>query len=138
MRNRSMHILIGFLCLTNMAAAKSPFAGTWEGKINDQPGVELRIEDAGGKITGVVVFYFQTRSEDGNWHVADKFTEPLLATRVKGRILAFEAAHSKTHGSSELGPNVDFRLELVQANEAVLRKAEDQPDAPPLKLIRRE
>jgi hypothetical protein len=137
-RNLSIQFLVGFLSLSTVAAAKSPFAGTWEGKINDQPGVELTIEDAGGKVSGVVVFYFQLRGEDGKWHVADKFTEPLLAPQVKGKILTFEASHHKSHGSSELGPNVKFRMELTSAHEAVLRKVEDQPDAGPgFKLTRR-
>jgi hypothetical protein len=41
--------------------ANSPFAGTWEGKLNDLPAIGLKIDDAGGKIGGTIVFYFQER-----------------------------------------------------------------------------
>jgi hypothetical protein len=129
--------LMGFLILTLAATAKSPFAGTWEGKINDLPGVELTIEDAGGKIGGNISFYFQLR-EDGKWRVADKHTVAMLASHAEGKTLAFEVLHHKKHGSSELGPNVKFRMELTGANEAVLRNLEDQSDAAQgLKLTRR-
>lgn len=49
--------------------AKSSFAGTWEGKMNDLPGVALKIEEADGKISGVMIFYFQERSDaNAPWH----------------------------------------------------------------------
>jgi len=38
--------------------------------MNDLPGVDLTIQDAGGKISGIVVFYLQLRGEDGTWHLA--------------------------------------------------------------------
>ena len=136
---RSLSIfLAGFLSLTIVAAAKSPFAGTWEGKINGQPGIDLMIDDVGGKVAGVVVFYFQSRGDDGKWRVADKSAVPLLAPQITGKTLAFEVSHRKTHGSPERGPNVKFRMELTGADEAVLRKVQDQPDAPPVKLIRQK
>jgi len=47
------------------AAAKPLFAGTWDGKINDLPRVDLTTEDTGGRIGGVVAFYFQRRGDDG-------------------------------------------------------------------------
>jgi hypothetical protein len=43
---------MGLLVVTLPAMAKSPFVGTWEGNINDQPALKLTIEDADGKITG--------------------------------------------------------------------------------------
>ena len=43
--------------------AKSSFAGTWEGKMNDLLGIDLKIEDADGKISGLMIFYFQERSD---------------------------------------------------------------------------
>src|SRR5258708_535472 len=44
--------LIGLLSLTIAATAKSPFVGTWEGKINDLPGVDVTIEDAADTVVG--------------------------------------------------------------------------------------
>jgi hypothetical protein len=50
---------------------KSPFAGTWEGKMNDIPGIDLKIDEVGGKFSGAVVFYYQERSNPNEpWHVA--------------------------------------------------------------------
>ncbi len=74
-------MFVGSLSLILAAAEKSPFAGMWEAKMNGQPGVDLTIEDSGGKISGVVVFYFQSRGADGKWHVAGKDTVPLLSPR---------------------------------------------------------
>ena len=141
MRTLRVKFLVGFLSLTTVAGAKSPFAGTWEGKTHDQPSVKLTIEDAGGKVSGVVVFYFQLRGNDGKWHVASKQDAggPMLAPQVEGKILTFEVTHHKSHGGSELGPNVKFRMELTGANEARLHMVEDQPDAGPgLKLTRQK
>src|SRR5438045_7005540 len=72
------------------------FTGTWEGKINDLPAIKLKIEEAGGKISGVIVFYFQERSGPNSaWHEAGESRVPLLAPRVKGNTLRFEVRHHK-------------------------------------------
>jgi hypothetical protein len=135
MPSASLLILAVYLGLI-VAAEKSPFSGTWEGKMNDLPGVDLEIETAGGKVSGVIVFYFQLRGDDGKWRVNDKSTDRILTPKVRGKTLAFEVIHYKTHGSSERGPNAKFRMELTGENEAVLHKINDQ-SAPPLKLTRR-
>ena len=89
--------------------AKSSFAGTWEGKMNDLPGIDLNIDETGGKVSGTIVFYFQERSNANEpWHVAGESPVPLLAPRVDGRILTFEVQHHKCHTCPELGPNVKF------------------------------
>jgi hypothetical protein len=138
MTRLSTPLLFAFLCVALATSGRSPFAGTWSAKINDLPGVDLMIEEAGGKIGGTVTFYFQTRGEDGKWHVADKTTVTMLAPHVDGKVLAFEVLHHKSHGSSELGPNVKFRMELTGSDEAALRKVEDGSDAGPgTKLTRR-
>jgi len=67
--------------------------------------------------------------------VEDKTGLPLIAPKIEGRILTFEVIHHKRHGSSELGPNVRFRVELTGENEAILHRLEHQPDA--IKLTRR-
>ena len=120
-------------------SANSSFAGTWEGKMNDLPGVNLKIEEAKSKISGSIVFYFQERSEpNGPWHVAGESTVPLLSPHVEDRVLTFEVEHRKCHGCAELGPNVRFRMELAGANEARLWNQEQAGDSESgLKLIRR-
>ena len=132
-----LQILVGFLSLTLLAAETSPFTGVWEGKMNGLPGVDLTIEDMGGKISGVLIFYFQKRDKLGKWHVESKYTIPMVAPQVEGKILAFEAAHGKFHGSSELGPNVKFRLEITGAHRAILHRLGENSNPSAMKLIRR-
>jgi hypothetical protein len=123
------------------AGAASQFAGEWEGKMNGLPAVELALRDDGGKVTGTIAFYFQELGEDGKWRVVgDKTAQPLIGPQVEGNILTFEVLHHKTHGSSELGPNMRFRFEVTGANEAYIHEAGDSSDAPRhrMKLTHRE
>jgi hypothetical protein len=127
---------------TANAPAKSPLAGTWEGKMNNLPGIDLKIDEAGGKIGGVIVFYFQERSNPNEpWHVAGESPVALLVPHVQGKTLTFEVQHHKCHGCAELGPNVKFRMELTGPNEARLWNLENQGTnkdlGPALELVRR-
>ena len=115
----------------------SAFDGTWEGKMNDLPGVNLIVADAGGgQIGGVITFYFQTRGDGGKWQVRGKFLEPLLAAHMQDKALIFEVQHHKKHGSPEFGPNVTFRMGLTGENEAVLYNV-SEPSSAPVRLLRR-
>lgn len=115
----------------------SVFDGTWEGNMNDLPGVNLIVADAGGgKIGGVVAFYLQTRGDDGQWRVAGKSVAPLLAARAQGKDLLFEVQHHKTHGSAEFGANAKFRVKLDGDHEAVLYNMSET--ASPVKLWRHD
>jgi hypothetical protein len=136
-RNLSIFLLMlfGSFSLLPQASDKSPFAGKWEGKMNDQPGIEVTVKNTGGEISGVIVFYFQERRAGGKWHVKDKYEAPLISPQVTGKSLTFEVAHYKTHESPEFGPNVKFRLELAGVNGAVLYRLGDQKD-PGVKLTR--
>ncbi len=119
-----------------MSATKSPFLGTWEGRLNDLPALDLSISEKGGQIGGVIWFHFQRRGADGKWHVeGDKYAQPLLLPKVEGKNLTFEVVHHRTHGSPDLGPNARFRMELIGPNAAMLYKLDDNPPPPPLKLI---
>jgi len=104
--------------------------------MNDQPGMEITIKSTAGEISGIIVFYFQERGQDGKWRGKDKYQTPLLTPKVTGKSLTFEVAHHKTHDSSELGPNVRFRMELTGADEAVLHRVENQQEDAGLKLTR--
>jgi hypothetical protein len=116
--------------------------GTWEGKMNDLPAIELKINNSSAKVSGTMLFYFQERSDPGQpWHVTGGNPVPLLLPRVEGNILTFELQHHKCHNCTELGPNQKFRVELKEPNEARLWMWENQ-DAPKdpgpgLKLERR-
>jgi hypothetical protein len=121
---------------------KSSFAGTWEGKMNDLPGIDLKIDEAGGRVSGSIVFYYQERSNENEpWHTAGESPVALLVPHVEGKTLTFEVQHHKCHGCTELGPNVKFRMELTGPNEARLWKLENQDTSkdlgPGLKLVRR-
>jgi len=134
-------LLISFPSLTTIAKGAAPFVGTWEAKLNDQPAVELTIEETSGKISGVITFFFQRRGADGKWHVEGKPSkEPLIAPKVEGNFLTFEVLHHKRHGDPELGPNKKFRMELTGKDEMFFRNVEGQPKEDPndLKLTRRK
>jgi len=132
--------------ITPSVAAQSPaaapenssFAGNWEGRMNDLPGIDLKIQEADGKISGAIVFYFQERGDpNGPWHVAAENAIPLLAPHVEGKTLTFEVQHQRCHGCSELGPNVKFRMALAGSTEARLWNLDEKTDSGPgLKLIR--
>src|ERR1700736_5460823 len=140
MKGRALWVLAGFFSVCAAAAENSPFAGVWEGTVNELPGVEIAIHQDGGLLAGTVSFYFQTRpNESEKWGVESKTTLPLLALKVEGSVLTFETIHHKTHGSGELGPNVRFRMELRGANEAAFSRLGSSPDAGVgLKLTRRK
>jgi hypothetical protein len=108
--------------------ANSAFAGTWDGeKMNGLPSLDIKIEDAGGKLSGVTVFYLQKRKNtEEPWHVEGETPVALLAPRVEGKSLLFEVEHHKCHDCAELGPNVKFRMDVVGANEARLWKLDDK------------
>jgi hypothetical protein len=123
--------------------AKSSFAGTWEGKMNNLPGIDLKIEDADGKVSGVMIFYFQERSDaSAPWHVASESPVPLLVPHVERKTLTFEVQHHKCHTCPELRPNVKFRMELAGPDEALLWKLANEEQeknkelGPGLKLVR--
>jgi hypothetical protein len=79
---------------------KSSFAGTWEGKMNDLPGIDLKIDEAGGKVSGAIVFYYQERSNENEpWHTAGESPAALLVPHVEGKTVTFEVQHHKCHGA---------------------------------------
>src|SRR5207245_9433712 len=72
--------------LSKPVRARSSWAGTWEGKMNDLPGIDLKIEESEGKIKGIMIFYFQERSNANEpWHVASESPVPLLVPHVGGK-----------------------------------------------------
>jgi len=142
--------LAALACTATFAVAQSPavvhedspFTGAWEGKLNDLPGISLTINDAGGKIGGGIVFYYQERPDTNSpWRVAAEYPVPLLVPRVDGKTLTFEVQHHICHTCAELGPNGRFRVEVAGPDELRIWKLDDQPagqdPGPGLKLIRR-
>ncbi len=134
MKTRQAAILIVLLFLVApIGAAESQnasFAGTWKGDVNGAPAVELRVEEAKGKIGGEIIFYFQERPDpSGPWKVKGEAREPLLSPEVKGKVLTFEVRHHVCHTCEEYGPNVKFRVELTGPDEAhIWNLSEGNPD----------
>ena len=134
------HLLGTLVVFASIAESSSPFTGIWEAHFNDQPGIELSIQETSGKVGGTIVFYFQRRGEDGKWRVeGGRNPTPLLMPIVKGKSLTFEVIHHKHHGSSELGPNVKFRVDVRDRDSLALFKTDEASDGGPgLKLTRKK
>jgi len=118
--------------------AKNGFAGTWRGKVNGLPGIDLTLREAEKKIQGEMCFYFQERAGvNSQWQVTAQHAVPLLSPRVTGKSLTFEVEHHVCHGCKELGSNVAFRMELAGINEARLtRVEEDGTEGAHVELVR--
>jgi hypothetical protein len=70
-------LIIGLAAVATILAEPSPLVaqtapavpptpsldGTWEGKMNDLPAIELKINNSSGKVSGTMLFYFQERSD---------------------------------------------------------------------------
>ncbi|HWC16846.1 MAG TPA: hypothetical protein VG498_07510 [Terriglobales bacterium] len=103
----------------------SAFLGTWEGeKINGLPSIDLQIESAGKELHGTAIFYLQTRKDaNQQWQASDETHLPMLSAVVQGNSLSFEVRHHRCHDCLDYGPNVKFRMQVTQQNEAHLWKA---------------
>src|SRR5262245_24510940 len=126
--NRILAVCLIVLGMQPVVAAPDAqsFAGTWKGTMNNLPGIDLTIQEAGGKISGSVIFYFQERADvNSPWHVTADYSVPLLKPHVAGNTLTFEVAHHVCHECQELGSNVVFHLERAGANEARLTRLEE-------------
>ncbi|MGC1291265.1 MAG: hypothetical protein WA855_08285 [Candidatus Acidiferrales bacterium] len=135
-------ILVGFFFAPMGSAARvldqSSFAGTWEGEMQNLPGLDLKIDETGGNISGTAVFYLLGRSKVSEpWHESgQKYSAPLLVTHVDGRILTFEVQRKKCEGCTELMPNAKFRMELTGPNEARLWNLTENSKGAGLELVR--
>src|ERR1051325_7850439 len=86
-----------------VASDRGSFGGIWEAKMNNLPGVRLKIRETDRKISGDILFYLQKRRERGGpWHIAGESAAPLLAPHVEGKTFTFEVRRERCHGCSEL------------------------------------
>ena len=135
-------ILVGFFFAPIGSAARvldrSSFAGTWEGKMQNLPGVVFKIDEADGDISGTAVFYLLGRSKVNEpWRESGKeYSAPLLLPHVDGKVLTFEVQRKKCEGCTELMPNAKFRMELTGPNEARLWNLTENSKGPGLELVR--
>jgi hypothetical protein len=132
MQSLAVAILLAYAGVTS-----TQFVGTWEGEVNDLPAVKITIVPDRGSVTGSIGFVFQQRRADGSWEAKDIYTTPFLMPSVQGGTLTFEAKHHKSHGSTELGPNVRFQMTITNGSEARLFKIGDgHPSGSGLKLTK--
>src|SRR5664279_5053711 len=113
MKTRAYVLTAMMLCVAMLGKAQttsngttiSGFAGIWDGEqMNGLPSLNIKIENAGGVLSGVTVFYLQKRkSAEEPWHVESESPVPMLAPRVEGKTLFFELEHHKCHDCTELG-----------------------------------
>jgi hypothetical protein len=135
-------ILFGFFFAPIGSAARaldqSFFAGTWQGKMQNLPALDLKIDETGGNISGTAVFYLLGRSKVNEpWHESDKkYSAPLLMPHVDGKVLTFEVQRKKCEGCTDLMPNAKFRMELTGPNEARLWNLTENSKGTGLELVR--
>ena len=134
-----MRILLAFVLLCSGLFAESPFAGTWEGMMNDQPALKLTIRDTDGKLSGTMVFYFQKRGEDGKWKVVENgdAAGEILDPHMDGKLFIFELKHHKQHGGTEYGPNKKYSVALSGDKEARLKEVGAADTGQGLKLTKK-
>ena len=133
-------ITVFFASPLYVVSANSSFAGRWEGRMNNLPGIDLNIREHDGKITGKAVFYFQERSDpNGPWQTKAEYPVPLLVPRAEGKVLTFEVEHHKCHNCKELDANAKFRMKLTGLNEARLWRLQEgkAPSGEGLRMVRR-
>lgn len=134
-------ILLGFFFAPRGSAARisdqSSFAGTWEGKMQNLPGLDLKIDETGGDISGTAVFYLLGRSKVNEpWHESrQKYTASLLVPHVDGKVLTFEVQRHNCADCTELTPNAKFRMQLTGPNEARLWNLTENSKGPGLELV---
>jgi hypothetical protein len=115
------------------AAAESPVAGTWQGKMEEVPAVVLTVKDDQGKLSGSITFYKIV--DDGSGPRAEgKNTAALIHPVLDGKTLSFQVKNPQDEVTK-------FKMELTAENEANLRGGRmirngEASEAPPLKMIR--
>ncbi len=115
------------------AAAESPVAGTWQGKMEQVPAVVLTVKDDQGKLSGTITFYKIV--DDGSGPRAEgKNTATLIDPELDGKTLSFQVKNPQDEVTK-------FKMDLTAENEANLRGGRmirngETSEAPPLKMIR--
>jgi hypothetical protein len=120
-------LLVGFA----VAAADSPIAGTWQGKMGDVTVVSLTVKDDHGKLSGIVVFYKIV--DDGSGPQATgKSSSEMIDAKLEGKVFSFQ-----TKGSQ--GELLSYQMELTGKNEGQFKgkaTVTGGGKAPEIKMIR--
>jgi len=113
------------------AAADSPIAGTWQGKMGDVPAVTLTIKDDHGKLSGTVIFYKIVDNGSGP-QVAGKSSAEMIDAKLEGKLFSFQSKRSQGELSS-------YQMELTGKNEGTFKgktTVTGGGEAPEIKMIR--
>ncbi len=122
---RSIKLLLAVVITAVCAlAADPPIVGVWTANAHDLPAIKMTVTNAGGKLSGTIIFYF-LQKEDGVWR--NKGGEPteMIRPRMEGNDFVFEVPHAKKHGSTDPADQEikTFRLHVTGKDEAVFRNA---------------
>src|ERR1041384_1533901 len=102
-----------------MAAASSPAAGQWQGRVKDMPAVTLKIGDDAGKLSGTAIF-FVVKDQGNGPQVIGQLQVPMIHPRYDGRALYFEINQDRPNSPPGL---VHFKMRLLNADEGEFAKA---------------
>ena len=138
-----MRGLVGLLLAATLAvpaaAAESPIAGTWRGRMYDLPAIVLTVKDDGGKLSGTILFFFLHRnSEHDPWQVDTQHSIPLplIDPKFDGKALSFQVSHKEAHPPRTLhDPPSSFVMRLTGKGEAELQNLTEK-QSPALKMVR--
>ncbi len=107
------------------AAADSPIAGTWQGKMGGVPAVTLTIKDDRGKLSGTVIFYKIVGQGSGP-HAAGKSSAEMIDAKLEGKLFSFQSKGSQ-------------QMELTGKNEGTFKgktTVTSSGEAPEIKMVR--
>jgi len=104
---------------SSAAVTPQTFAGTWKGRMLDQPAVDLRLKAEGATLGGVAVFYKIDPSAGGP---AEKVEAPLRDVKIDKGVLSFGVRRVEDGGVTRL------QMRLLPSGDAELKTLADGPD----------
>ena len=120
-------LMVGFAA----AAADSPIAGRWQGKMGNVPAVTLTIKDDHGRLSGTVIFYKIVDQGSGP-QAAGKSSAEMIDAKLDGKLFSFQSKGSQGELSS-------YQMELTGKNEGTFKgeiTVTSSGEAPEIKMIR--
>ena len=126
MKTSTIVLALAGVATGSLCASESPIAGIWTAELHDKPAITLTVRDNGGKLSGIIVFYF-LMLENGSWKVKDGTAINLINPRLEGKTFTFDVPHAKKHGSTDPTDQEikTFRMQLTGKNQAVFKNAAD-------------
>jgi len=129
MKSRGLFLIAALAA--GSAAADSPLAGTWQGKLDGVPAVTLTVKQDGPAWSGTIVFY-KIVDEGSGPQVAGKDTSVLVDPKLEGKSLSFQV---KDPNDALIG----FQLELTGDGKGELKGKTTQTGGggpPPIKMTK--